>query len=68
MLYLYFLSFWVLCLLMSTLGVDPAIPNFKEQQTGRPVQSSGPNAPGSYNHPDGLDQGGAGCCGGCVVA
>ncbi|KAI9512972.1 ras protein [Russula earlei] len=58
------------------INVDEAFSNLvreirkynKEQQTGRPVQSNGPNAPGSYNHPDGLDQTGTGCCGGCVVA
>ena len=53
------------------LFVPSLIPGhviFQEQQTGRPVQMNGPNAPGSYSHPDGLDQGNAGCCGGCVIA
>jgi len=58
------------------INVDEAFSNLvreirkynKEQQTGRPVQSGGPNAPGSYSHPDGLDQGVTGCCGTCVVA
>jgi len=58
------------------INVDEAFSNLvreirkynKEQQTGRPNQSSGPGAAGSYNHPDGLDQGGVTCCGNCVVA
>jgi len=58
------------------INVDEAFSNLvreirkynKEQQTGRPVQSSGPGASGSYSHPDGLDQGSFNCCGNCVVA
>lgn len=59
--------FLTVCLLHVVLGID-ALSNIQEQQTGRPVQAGGPGAAGSYSHPDGLDQGGTGCCGTCVVA
>jgi len=58
------------------INVDEAFSNLvreirkynKEQQTGRPVQMNGPGAPGSFSHPDGMDQGNVGCCGNCVIA
>ncbi|KAH9989002.1 ras protein [Russula vinacea] len=50
------------------INVDEAFSNLV-REIRKYNKSGGPGATGSYSHPDGLDQGGAGCCGGnCVVA